>query len=298
MKRHNAPIVVGSLIAAGGLVLGGLVGGVNASARSGNVPAAAKHHGEPANITLVKNDIVSYYGDVQRAVPEDSPIFQYTGPIEHLPAPDAPYAKDVGALIRKAKAYMTKRLHSWPKTSPAKRSHGTKKPATKPAVVFDVDDTLLNGYNYERATDFSYKYDVETAYINAAAYPAVPGMPEFMSWASKHGFTVLLLTGRSGSQRDVMVTNLRKDGYDAPMGLDRAFMKDHNSYQYLDCSEEAGAANPCKGLTTVQFKSGMRKYFESQGFTIVANFGDQFSDLQGGHAETTYKLPNPLYFVN
>ncbi|MDQ0403073.1 hypothetical protein J2S50_001622 [Streptomyces sp. DSM 40167] len=30
---------------------------------------------------------------------------------------------------------------------------------------------------------------------------------------------------------------------------------------------------------------------------IVANVGDQYSDLRGGHADRTYKLPNPTYFV-
>jgi hypothetical protein len=29
----------------------------------------------------------------------------------------------------------------------------------------------------------------------------------------------------------------------------------------------------------------------------VANFGDQPSDLKGGHAERTFKLPNPNYYL-
>jgi hypothetical protein len=29
----------------------------------------------------------------------------------------------------------------------------------------------------------------------------------------------------------------------------------------------------------------------------VANFGDQFSDLNGGFAERTFKMPNPNYFL-
>jgi hypothetical protein len=30
---------------------------------------------------------------------------------------------------------------------------------------------------------------------------------------------------------------------------------------------------------------------------VVVNLGDQMSDLDGGHAERMYKLPNPFYFV-
>jgi HAD superfamily, subfamily IIIB (Acid phosphatase) len=33
------------------------------------------------------------------------------------------------------------------------------------------------------------------------------------------------------------------------------------------------------------------------GYDIVANFGDQFSDLEGGHADRTFKMPNPNYFL-
>ena len=33
------------------------------------------------------------------------------------------------------------------------------------------------------------------------------------------------------------------------------------------------------------------------GYTIVLSMGDQQSDLDGGYAERTFKLPNPVYFL-
>jgi len=33
------------------------------------------------------------------------------------------------------------------------------------------------------------------------------------------------------------------------------------------------------------------------GVTIIVNVGDQESDLAGSHAERTFKVPNPFYFV-
>jgi len=33
------------------------------------------------------------------------------------------------------------------------------------------------------------------------------------------------------------------------------------------------------------------------GHDVVANFGDQLSDLKGGHADRTFKMPNPNYFL-
>ena len=48
---------------------------------------------------------------------------------------------------------------------------------------------------------------------------------------------------------------------------------------------------------TIQYKSGTRAYIESQGYDIVGDFGDQFSDLQGGFADKTFKMPNPNYYL-
>ena len=47
----------------------------------------------------------------------------------------------------------------------------------------------------------------------------------------------------------------------------------------------------------VPYKSGARKAIEQRGFTILANVGDQQSDLAGGYSERTYKLPNPIYLT-
>ena len=48
----------------------------------------------------------------------------------------------------------------------------------------------------------------------------------------------------------------------------------------------------------VPFKSGERAKIEQQGFDIVLNMGDQESDLDGGHADHDFKLPNPFYFIS
>jgi hypothetical protein len=47
----------------------------------------------------------------------------------------------------------------------------------------------------------------------------------------------------------------------------------------------------------VQYKSGARAAIEGQGYRIVANVGDQYSDLAGGHEDIGFKLANPFYFL-
>jgi hypothetical protein len=36
---------------------------------------------------------------------------------------------------------------------------------------------------------------------------------------------------------------------------------------------------------------------EPEGYTIIANVGDQMSDINGDHGGCTFKVPNPFYFI-
>ena len=49
--------------------------------------------------------------------------------------------------------------------------------------------------------------------------------------------------------------------------------------------------------SVVPYKTGARRRIERRGFTILANVGDQRSDLAGGYAERRYLIPNPMYLT-
>jgi hypothetical protein len=49
--------------------------------------------------------------------------------------------------------------------------------------------------------------------------------------------------------------------------------------------------------SAASFKAPVRAAIEGTGYTIIANVGDQPSDLAGGHAEKTFLLPNPFYRI-
>ncbi len=49
--------------------------------------------------------------------------------------------------------------------------------------------------------------------------------------------------------------------------------------------------------SAVDFKGPVRAGIEREGYSIIANMGDQPSDLAGGHAERSFLLPNPFYRV-
>jgi putative acid phosphatase of HAD superfamily subfamily IIIB len=49
--------------------------------------------------------------------------------------------------------------------------------------------------------------------------------------------------------------------------------------------------------SAADFKTPVRMEIEHTGYTIIANMGDQPSDLRGGHAEKKFLLPDPFYRV-
>jgi acid phosphatase len=95
--------------------------------------------------------------------------------------------------------------------------------------------------------------------------------------AGERGVAVFFLTGRPERYRAVTERNLRAAGYE----WTGVILKP-------DDLNVRGAA---------EFKAPERKKLVDAGYTIIVNVGDQRSDLDGGHAERTYKLPNPFYFI-
>jgi acid phosphatase len=49
--------------------------------------------------------------------------------------------------------------------------------------------------------------------------------------------------------------------------------------------------------SAADFKAPIRAEIEQAGYKIIANMGDQPSDLKGGHAEKIFLLPDPFYRV-
>ena len=167
-------------------------------------------------------------------------------------------------------------------------------------------------------------------------FPAVPAMVDLVNNASSAlGYKIFFITGRGDSQHQATIANLVNDlaaGYptdktsvtysgatvpeiDAGYPLPTAVATGHGGFAdglftkppvgsypaYLDKPEFCGpyihATPVATSCPTIQYKSGTRAYLESLGFDIVANFGDQFSDLKGGFADKTFKMPNPNYYL-
>jgi len=173
------------------------------------------------------------------------------------------YGDDVGHVNAAAWAYINGRLASWPR--------GSK---LKPAIVLDIDETSLSNYAGLAATGFTQVGNV----INpvTATGKAIQSTLALYRRARSKGVAVFFITGRPPQIAGITALNLVNEGYD--QGWDGLYTKP------VDAGTEA-------------FKAGTRAGVQQRGYDIVANVGDQESDLDGGHADRGFKLPNPFYFI-
>jgi predicted secreted acid phosphatase len=171
-----------------------------------------------------------------------------------------------------------------------------------PAVVFDADDTTLMTYDMEdKAMGFNFDPNLQNTWVLEERFPATPGMQRVVRAAAKANCKVVGLTGRNNAQRAATLDNLAKFYFDKktdqPLFRSQYYFTKWTSSDtppaYVNCAIDS---DPTK-CSTIEYKSSTRKYVEDHfGFSIVANFGDQFSDLIGGYGRPV-KLPNPTYYL-
>jgi hypothetical protein len=147
-------------------------------------------------------------------------------------------------------------------------------PNGKPAIVLDIDETSLSNYTGLLASGFS---------ATGTAVPAATGQGtaigpvlDLYRDARQRGVAVFFITGRPSAIKTISEDNLKRVGYDK--GWEGSYFKPGDQQ-------------------TAAFKSATRADIEKMGFDIIANVGDQESDLDGGHADRAFKIPNPFYFI-
>ena len=189
------------------------------------------------------------------------------------------YDYDVAAVLADARIYLERRV---------------KKPVRLPAVVLDIDETSLSNWPNLKADNFGFFQGIPCKLVATdgpcgfnewvLAGQALPIVPtrDFFNATIGNGVAVFFITGRRENQRAKTMENLEKAEF---KGYTKLLMRpDDDEVESI-----------------VPFKSGQRTNLEKEGYTIIANIGDQRSDLAGDaagdHAECTFKIPNPFYFI-
>ncbi|MGE0028992.1 MAG: HAD family acid phosphatase [Thermoleophilia bacterium] len=276
-RAVRAPLVALLLAAVVVAVVATIASSATSPAIQTSTPTSAR---QVTNIDVLRQQIRNYYGD-----PLGTGVF----------GPDSNYAREASAVAAAGGRFLALRA---------------KHPATKgrPAILLDVDDTALATWNYEIFSNWAFNPTTNGQFVTDQKFPAVPGMVAMATAAAGEGYAVFFLTGRGAAQEPATLGNLTADGvgedagYPVPTALsdgeDGLFTKpavaDYPEYLKTACATEIAAGASC---STIHYKSATREHIESLGYDIVANFGDQFSDLKGGFADRTFKLPNPNYFL-
>ncbi len=149
----------------------------------------------------------------------------------------------------------------------------------KLALILDIDDTTLLTYAEMLEANFAYNKPIFDAWVETAQATAIPGTLRLYEEAQRLGVSILFITGRDEAQRAATERNLRAQGFDHWQEL---VMRpaDHGSQ------------------TIGEFKQVARSRSVANGYTLVLNVGDQWSDLKGKpEAEFSVKYPNPYYFI-
>ncbi|XP_051148183.1 acid phosphatase 1-like [Andrographis paniculata] len=177
------------------------------------------------------------------------------------------YEYDVGTVVLEAIEYLNT-------VSPAKGKNDT--------WLFDLTDTLLSSLPYYSRPGANYGGNPfnETAfneYIKEGNSPLVPNVNYLYKDAQEKGFKIVILSGISEDLRPVVEANLNKVGF---AKWDKLILK----YK--------------PGMPTKDFKASERAQLKKDGFKVIGNVGDQWSDLLTGTnaGKRAFKIPNALYY--
>ena len=135
----------------------------------------------------------------------------------------------------------------------------------KPAVVLDIDETVLDNSPYQaRLVRSGGEFNEAdwAAWCKEQRARALPGVVEFTQFAARHGIAVLYVSNRAKDLDEATLGNLRKAGL--PVSGPEAFLGLGTFVQ--DC-EQVGTEKGC------------RRQQISRKYRVLMQFGDQIGDF-------------------
>ncbi len=173
------------------------------------------------------------------------------------------YQHEFDEIVGQAKSYLETNLE---------RYRGQR-----PTLVLDIDETSISNMPYLQENDFGYIPEPWQAWVQGDRAQPFASTMELYRWARANDIHVFFVTARPESDREATLRLLNRTGYSDIAGL------------YLKPLEDK--------TSSAVYKAAQRRKIPDLGYRVVVNLGDQLTDLDGGYAEASFKLPNPMYFV-
>ena len=142
----------------------------------------------------------------------------------------------------------------------------------KPAVVLDIDETVLDNSPYQaRVIRGGGEFNEAdwAAWCKEEVARAMPGAVQFTQFAAKHGIAVIYISNRAKDLDTVTLANLRKVGL--PVSGPEAFL---------------GLGTFVEGCKQIGSEKGCRRQLVSRKYRVLMQIGDQIGDLVTVKANT------------
>lgn len=204
------------------------------------------------------------------------------------------YEADIAKVLADALAWVKVRA---PEVTAAGRT---------PAIVLDIDETSLSNWTRIYRSNFAYVRDGDCD-LNDNTKPCGDLMWQRRGKAPAIGPTLSLY--KLARCMDValpcnkievfFITGRREDGPAIDNMAPRQWTRENLiAAGYTDVTDDRLVLRKSSAGGVVEYKSGARANIESTfKVKIIANIGDQQSDLDNGYADRPFKLPNPFYFI-
>lgn len=143
-----------------------------------------------------------------------------------------------------------------------------------PAVILDVDETVLDNSPYEAELIKKGKFyssDSWNAWCNKASAEAVPGALEFCQKAKSNGVTIFYVTNRRENLREITRANLRKLGFPLEDSIETIFPR-------LESSNK-----------------GTRRELISENYRILLLIGDNLGDFASSFTNASTTTRDSLF---
>ncbi|OOG65484.1 acid phosphatase [Rhodanobacter sp. B04] len=166
---------------------------------------------------------------------------------------------------RDAQSRLLTALHDKQWDALGKADRTTPLKGLKPAVILDIDETVLDNSPYQaRLVKSGGEFNEAdwAAWCKEERARALPGAVEFTQFAARHGVAVIYISNRAKDLDEATVANLRKAGF--PVNGPDAFL---GLGTVVDGCEQAGTEKGC------------RRQLVARHYRVLMQFGDQVGDF-------------------
>jgi len=179
----------------------------------------------------------------------------------------AEYQANAVSIYRAAAARLDQALADpdWDALAPAERAEAGPAAGLPPAVIVDIDETVLDNSPYQArlvATGGEYDDATWAQWVEERKARPVPGALEFARAAQARGVTIVYLSNRVAGLGEATLANLREAGF--PADDDGVFL---GLGTRVEGCEQRGSEKRC------------RRLLAGRQYRVLMQFGDQLGDF-------------------